>query len=227
MPRTSKEYNARRQEFLDTAQQLFFQHGYEQTSVNMILDQVGVAKGTFYHYFDSKEDLLNALTDRMVQQALNQLRPIVQDEQLSALDKLNKYFAGSRDFKTENKELIKAWMRVMYKDENIILRHKVRAHNIEIIVPELSKIITQGMEEGIFKVSHPVQTAEMILMLGNDIGDVSADLLLELDEKPENYALIEQRIDQFEQVIARILGTPEGSINFQERKELLQAFRDA
>ena len=227
MPRISKEFNVRRQEFLDAAQQLFFEYGYEQTSVNMILKKMGVAKGTFYHYFDSKEDLLNAITDRMVRQALDHLRPIVEDQQLGAIEKLNGYFAGSVDFKMMNKELIKSWLRVMYRDENIILRHKVQAANIKIIVPELSKIITQGMQEGVFNVAHPVQTAEMILMLGNDIGDISAQMLLELDETSGNFELIEDRIDQYEDVIARILGAPQGAITFQERKELLKAFRDA
>jgi AcrR family transcriptional regulator len=227
MLRISKDYDVRKQEFLDTAQQLFFEYGYAQTSVSMILEKMGVAKGTFYHYFDSKEDLLNAITDRMVRQALDRLRPIVEDGQLGAIDKLNEYFAGSREYKMMNAELIKNWLRVMYKDENIVLRHKVRTQNIEVIVPELSKIITQGMEEGVFKVSHPVQTAEMIMMLGSDIGDLSANLLLELGEKPSNFGLIEERYVQFEEAIARILGAPKGSITFQETRELLRAFRDA
>ncbi len=59
MVRVTKEYDQRLQELLDTARQLFFEIGYEKTSVNDIIDRVGVAKGTFYHYFKTKEDLLD------------------------------------------------------------------------------------------------------------------------------------------------------------------------
>ena len=58
MPRTVKDYDERYAEFLDVAQQLFFSQGYERTTVQEIIDTVGVAKGTFYHYFDSKQAIL-------------------------------------------------------------------------------------------------------------------------------------------------------------------------
>ena len=56
--RISKDYDVRKNEILDMAQKLFFEMGYEQTSVSNIIDAVGVAKGTFYYYFKSKEELL-------------------------------------------------------------------------------------------------------------------------------------------------------------------------
>ena len=69
MVRISKDYDVRKQEFLDAAQKLFYEQGYDQTSVNTIIDAVGVSKGTFYHYFKSKEDLLDALAERVAMQA--------------------------------------------------------------------------------------------------------------------------------------------------------------
>lgn len=226
MPRISKDYDTRRQEFLDAAQELFYSNGYEQTSVNMILEKVGVAKGTFYHYFDSKDDLLNALTDRLTQQTLEQLQPIVDNEELGAIEKLNLYTAGGQEAKVANTELIKAWMRVMYKDENIILRYKMRTRSIEIVAPVLSKIIQQGVHEGVMDASNPDQAAEMVIMLGHDLGEIFADLILGLDEKPENIQLIEDRLQQYEEAVTRILGAPQGAITFQGNKDLLEAFRD-
>ncbi len=220
MIRISKDYDVRKQEFLDAAQKLFYEQGYEQTSVNTIIEAVGVSKGTFYHYFKSKEDLLDALAERVARQGLEQLHSIVEDPHLGALEKFNKYFAGSRSFREQSEEIAKTVLRVMYEDENILLRHKARARGMELVVPELGKIIAQGVQEGVFDVPCPERTAAMILMLGGEIKDIYARLFLDLDENPENVTLAKQLIDQYEDAIARMLAAPEGSIRFQDRSNL-------
>ncbi len=220
MVRISKDYDVRKQEFLDAAQKLFYEQGYDQTSVNTIIDAVGVSKGTFYHYFKSKEDLLDALAERVARQGLEGLHSIVEDRHLGALEKFNRYFAGSRSLKEKSEEIAKTVLQVMYKDENILLRHKARVRSMELVVPELGKIIAQGIDEGIFDVPYPERTAEMILMLGGEMKDIYARLFLELDEKPENITLAKQLIDQYEDAIARMLAAPEGSIRFHEQLNL-------
>ena len=220
MVRISKDYDVRKQEFLDAAQKLFYEQGYEQTSVNSIINAVGVSKGTFYHYFNSKEDLLDALAERVARQGLERLHSIVEDRHIGALEKINRYFAGSRDPKEKSEEIAKTVLRVMYEDENILLRHKARVRSMELVVPELSKIIAQGIQEGIFNVPYPERTAEMILMLGGEMKDIYARLFLDLDEKPENITLAKQLIDQYEDAIARMLAAPEGSIRFHEQLNL-------
>jgi AcrR family transcriptional regulator len=225
MARISKEYDIRRQEFLDTAQELFYTVGYEQTSVSLILEKVGVAKGTFYHYFDSKADLLNALIDRISNRNLEYLLPIVDDHQLNALDKLNQYFNRSQSLKTTNREILKVWLRVMYQDENVLLRHKVQAKGVELIAPQLSKIINQGVQERVFDVEHPLQVAQMILMLSSSLGDVTARLILDQDEHPENVTAFEPYLDQFENAIERILGAPRKSIKIADRARLRELLK--
>lgn len=220
MGRISKEYDVRKQEFLDAAQTLFYEQGYDQTSVNDILDAVGVSKGTFYHYFKSKEELLDALAERVARQGLERLHSIVKDVHLNALEKINQYFAGSQGHEEKSEEIAKTVLRVMYEDENILLRHKARVRSMELVVPELGKIIAQGVEEGVFDVPYPERTAEMILMLGGEMKDIYARLFLELDEKPENITLAKQLIDQYEDAIARMLAAPEGSIRFHEQLNL-------
>jgi AcrR family transcriptional regulator len=225
MPRISKEYDVRRQEFLDAAQELFYSHGYEQTSVNMILEKVGVSKGTFYHYFESKADLLSALTDRISMRNLEYLQPIVDDHQLTSLEKLNQYFNRSQSLKTTNREILKVWLRVMYKDENVLLRHKVQARAMELVAPQLSKIITQGVQERVFDVEHPLQVAQMILMLASSLGDLTAGLILDWDDHPENVTAFEPYLDQLEHAIERILGAPGNSIKLADRARLRELLK--
>ena len=59
--KTVKDAELRRQEILMTAKKLFIKKGYDKTSVNDILKVVDIAKGTFYYYFSSKEEVLEAI----------------------------------------------------------------------------------------------------------------------------------------------------------------------
>ena len=84
MARISKKYDERKDEFLDTAQQLFFTQGYDQTSVDAIIRKMGLSKGTFYYYFESKEDLLDELTCKMGEKILEEVKRIADREVLDA-----------------------------------------------------------------------------------------------------------------------------------------------
>ena len=63
-----EEYEIRRNEILDAAQRVVYTKGYDQMSIQDILAEVKISKGAFYHYFDSKQALLEALIERLVSQ---------------------------------------------------------------------------------------------------------------------------------------------------------------
>ncbi|MBS3737331.1 TetR/AcrR family transcriptional regulator, partial [Candidatus Bipolaricaulota bacterium] len=56
-----KDPKTRKDELLEAAGELFLEEGYEDTSVNSIVESIGVSKGTFYYYFDSKQDVVDGL----------------------------------------------------------------------------------------------------------------------------------------------------------------------
>ena len=146
------EYEERKNEILNTAQKFFYTLGYEKTSVNMIIEELGIAKGTFYHYFNSKVELLDELVDRMALHIMNAMEPIVESD-LDAINKLNKIFRAARTIKTDNIDLMIPAMEVLYSDENIITRYKMNMKNTERMLPVYIKIINQGIEEKLFDTS--------------------------------------------------------------------------
>jgi AcrR family transcriptional regulator len=75
-PRT-KPAEERREELMNAAQRLFLKHGVEPTTIEQITTGAAVAKGTFYLYFSSKEDLLGALRGRFAQQLLTRIKTTV------------------------------------------------------------------------------------------------------------------------------------------------------
>lgn len=228
MARITKEYHVRKNELLDTAQELFFTKGYKQTSIESIIKKIGVAKGTFYYYFKSKEDLMDKLVKRMTNQILSEVKKVTERTDLNALAKLNRAYITARNVKLENIDLIKLYLKVLYKDENIILRHKIYMSNIDLLVPEFAKIINQGVEEKLFNTPFPHKAAKLIFEVAQTLGDSTVKLFLEMDENPEVIEKFEKEIDIYEDGIERIIGAKKGSINIVDRsmlKNLLEKFK--
>src|SRR5262245_8221715 len=121
------EYALKRNQILDVTQRLIYTKGYEQMAIQDILDELKISKGAFYHYFDSKPALLETLVERVGQEVLQLLTPIVQDPHLSALEKLQRYIDTGVRWKTARKTLLIEVMRGWYVDHNAIVRQKMMA----------------------------------------------------------------------------------------------------
>ncbi|MDM8529375.1 TetR/AcrR family transcriptional regulator, partial [Anaerolineales bacterium HSG24] len=210
--RIVKDPDVRRAEILDVAQRFFYQRGYEQTSVQGIITEVGIAKGTFYHYFNCKLDLLDAVIERMIDQQLQSLEPLVADDQLSALEKFERFYKNIADWKIENKAFFLDLMKIWYKDENTILRYKVSATSTEKIKPLLAQIIEQGIAEGAFTTKYPADIAELILQLGQSLSDTLSRLIMNEVHNDGTLGIIERKRIVYHQAIERILNAQAGSI---------------
>ena len=133
MPRVVKEneYAVKRNEILDVAQRLVYTTGYEQMSVQDILDELKISKGAFYHYFDSKLALLDGLVDRMMDEAEQVLQPIVEAGDLPAIEKLQRYFAAGSRWKVSRKSFMLDLLRVWYTDSNSLVRSEAGSRGHE------------------------------------------------------------------------------------------------
>ena len=185
--------------------------------MDAIIARVGVSKGTFYYYFDAKTDVLSGLADRLAEAIMVQVRQIAEAENEDALSKLNRVFAVSRSAKVENRALVMTLVRVFYRDGNVLLRHKLNQRSAALAGPQFARIIRQGVAEGVFDTPDPDEAAGMIMRLGVDLNEQIAPLILGLDENPANLELLSGKIDVYEDAIARILGSPPGSIQVQDR----------
>ena len=146
-----EEYELRRNEILDAAQQVVYTKGYDQMSIQDILAEVHISKGAFYHYFDSKQALLEALIERLVSQIQPVLMPIVQDDQLPATVKLHRVFDVASRWKTDRKETLLTLVDVWYGDDNAVLRQRVQTAVFPEIQPLFTSVIDQGVREGVFR----------------------------------------------------------------------------
>lgn len=206
MTRIVKEYDERYTEFLVTAQKLFFTKGYEASSVQEIINTMNVSKGAFYHYFDSKAELLEALVVRLSEQMLPPLEEIISDESISIIKKLERFFAQIENWKIENKALMLATVRVLYMDENVLLRTKMQDRSQHTIAPLMAEIIDQGIANKILAVDYPLATAQMIIKMSEIITQSAIAILLtdEIDEDAVEH--VRHQIIVYNQSVERILG---------------------
>jgi len=220
MTRIIKKYDERKREFLNTAQELFFTKGYEQTSVEAIIKKMRLSKGTFYYYFKSKEDLLDQLTCKMGEKILEEVKKIADREDLDAVAKLNKAYAVTGNIKLENIELLKVLIEVLYNDRNLFFRYKIFLKFTELITPEFTKIIRQGVNEKLFNTPYPEEAARLIFEIANTFSGQIPTLIIDLDENPENLKKVEREFKVYENAIERIIGAKEGTFNIVNRNIL-------
>lgn len=218
MPRIVKPAEDRRNEILDGAQALFFERGYERTTVNDVIARVGISKGGFYHHFAAKEDLLEGITARLAQDAVLRVRDILDDPSLGALARLNAFLARSRQMKVEDAPKIRAAFDVVFRPENLLLYHRINAASIAVMRPVLAGIIAQGKNEGIFTVPDADATAEIVLHLGASTHDAVARAIAASGTAEEDAAIeaLDQRLHFHGIAVDRILGLPDGSLTFVE-----------
>jgi AcrR family transcriptional regulator len=219
-----QKYALKRNEILDAAQRLVYTKGYELMAIQDILDELQMSKGAFYHYFDSKQAMLEALIERMLDDAGRLLNPIVQDAHLPAMEKLNRFFAAAANWKIAQKAFFLALLRVWYQDENAIVRQKVYAAGVKWVAPMLSEITRQGVQEGIMTTAYPERTGEVVFSLFQGLGDTLSELLLSPERKPEDLRYGESTVAAYTDALERVLGAPEGSVEVIDAHTLHEWF---
>lgn len=226
MPRTLNvaEHTVKKEAFVDAAQRLMQTKGFEQMSIQDLLDEVDASRGAFYHYFDSKQELLAAIVDRIADQALLSVAPEVEDPKLTAIAKLERFFGGIAQFKADRKALMLEFIRVWFSDHNAIVRVKVRSTVIGRVAPILARIIEQGVAEEVFSVESPTETAVILMTLMLGFQDGATELFIARQANTVSYEQVERTFVSFGRAFERILGAPPRSIRIVEQSTLREWF---
>lgn len=209
MVRIVKEYAVRRDEILDAAQQLIYTKGYEKLTIRDILDALQISNGAFYHYFDLKSMLLEAIIERGQDDLDKDFRAIVDDPNLSALDKLQRFFAVLDRSRIAQQTLIADLMRVWFADDNAIVREKTDAVFVQRRAPLLNTIVRQGIQEGVFTTPYPDQAGQTILSITRGMGNAVLKLVLAFDQEREQQHYIDDIVATnaaSAEAIERVLG---------------------
>ncbi len=217
-------HTVRREAFVEAAQRLMTAKGYEQMSIQDVLDALEASRGAFYHYFDSKQALLEAVIDRMVDQGLAAVQPVVRDASLPAAAKLREVFSAIGRWKTARKPLVLALLEVWLSDHNAIVREKFRRTMVGRLADMLEPIIQQGIDEGMFRADSASATARVLVMLLLGFQDVAMELFLDRQAGRIELADVERTFASYTDSFERILGAPAGSIDLIDQAVLREWF---
>ena len=155
----SKSAEERREEIMDAAAELFSTKGYEETTTTDIMKKVGIAKGTLYYHFASKEEILDAMIERMGRRLIATARDCaatdapVYERLLKVMLSLNANSIGGEDL-----------IEIMHQPRNVLMHEKSRAMVIREAGPILADLVREGVDEGLFDCKYPEQTVEMIMV---------------------------------------------------------------
>lgn len=158
--RVVKDPVERRNEILDAAEILFTSKGYMETTIIDILEAVGIAKGTFYYYFKSKEQVLDAILVRMVDRDVEKMRLVLQDMSLNPIEKMA---AMLRVQQAQPGDLKYKMNEIFHKPGNGDMHLKFNVLALRHISPLLAAAVREGVKQGVFQLEYPEEIAEYLL----------------------------------------------------------------
>ncbi|MFB4322477.1 TetR/AcrR family transcriptional regulator [Priestia sp. BR_2] len=200
--RIVKKAEERKNEILDAADTLFGQKGFDGTSTNDILEKVGIARGTLYHHFKSKEDIMDALIDRYTVRLLDRAQAIALDKSIPVIERIIRVVMALNI--SGDGESSKEIMEHIHKPQNALMHQKIHKVIINGVPPILTDIIREGIEQGLFSTPFPYECMEMVVIYANTVFD--EDLVTMTDEERR------QRVLAFVCNVERLLGAESGSL---------------
>lgn len=157
--RVVKDAQERRNEILDVAERLFCAKGFDNTSTNDILKEIGIARGTLYYHFKSKEDILDAMIERLTNQMVAKASAIALDESIPVLERLTRTML-SLNIDNELGDMI---MEQVHRPQNALMHQKLENMLLGRVNKLITKITEDGIKQGIIHTDYPAEAVEMIM----------------------------------------------------------------
>lgn len=165
--RIVKTAEERRKEIIDAAEELFSQRGFNGTSTNDILEKVGIARGTLYHHFKSKEDIMNALVERYSCLLLSAAQQVAADRSIPVVERIIRTVMALNLSGGSTEEM----MEHIHKPENALMHQKIHKVIINGVTPIMTEMIREGIQQGLFSTPFPYECMEMIVIYANTVFD--------------------------------------------------------
>lgn len=197
--RVVKDAVERKNEILDVAERLFCAKGFDNTSTNDILNEIGIARGTLYYHFKSKEDILDAMIERLTNQMVAKAATIALDESIPVLERLTRTIMS---LNVDN-ELGNMIMEEVHRPQNALMHQKLENILLARVNKLITKIAEDGIKQGIIQTDYPAEAVEMIMTYSY----IAFDSMVQYSEEEE-----QRKIMGFVYHAERVLGMEQGAL---------------
>lgn len=204
MKRIVKKPDERKKEIIQAARELFQTKEYDKMTMRDLMDKLNIAKGTIYHYFSSKEDLLEAVVEGLIDEELKRKKRLMKSRRCRDLNALEKFrvLVTTDTIAEENEQILEN----LHHPGNTIMHTRQLGRYLLKLAPVFATVFEEGCEQGIFKTEHPLECAEFLL--------AGFQFLTDVGFYPWSKALIERRMAAFPSLIEAQLNAPKGSFSF-------------
>lgn len=175
MARPDKNYAIKKQELAMTAFDLFLTNGFEQTTVSQIMQAAGITRAGMYHYYASKEDILDAAIDYGMGKDIEMLKAELEGHTVP-----EKLLIFTRGTPTHN-EMIQKLRTYRRGHKDSYASYRIREQGIHAYIPVLEEIMQEGVDQGLYQVDYPRQAAEFMMLLVRSLSE--ENILPETDEE--------------------------------------------
>lgn len=204
MARIVKKPHVRREEIIKAARELFHAKEYDKATMQELMKELNIAKGTIYHYFSSKEDLLEAVVEGLIDEELKKKEKLLADCRKKNLDALQciRLLATADRMAEENEQILE----MLHQPGNIIMHARQLGRYLTKLAPIYAAVIEEGCEQGNLKTDHPLECAEFLL--------AGIQFLTDVGFYPWSKEEIARRMAAFPSLLEDLLSAPAGSFNF-------------
>jgi len=200
MSRVVKKPLERRSEIIDAAHELFQKKGYDKVTMQDVMNRLDIAKGTIYHYFRSKEQLLEAVIDKISEKMMSQMQAAVDQTKGNALEKIQALVQAGR---LESDTYV---LDELHKKGNEAMHTRLLVATLMRQAPLYAELIQQGCKEGLFKTDAPLECAELMLS--------GIQFLTDQGIHPWTEETLQRRSQAFPRLVEQLLQAPRGSFRF-------------
>lgn len=208
IPVLRKKPADRKLEIIQAADALFAENGYDNTSVDKIIKKIGVAKGTYYYYFKTKQQILEAIVEYHLGQLIGMVNSVADDDTMDAMAKMRTLLSNSHigldDTKNITEELNKPSNRELHELTNV--------QTVLNFSQPFAKIVEQGNREGVFHAQRPLETMQLLLSGGQFLIDGDLFDFSEQEIKERKLAL--------QDMTERAIGAKPGSFDFMNKDDI-------
>jgi len=222
-----KKGDLKRNQILDCAERLFFERGYDRTSVQDILNALNISKGGFYHYFDAKESVLRELCERRWTERFDKLRMELYGSRRGPIDKLNLVLSQANLFEPEDVHFSALMVKVCYRDGDCAIRDYRRRTMMDLMLPALDDVVAEGVEKGVFYTRQPAQIGRLLLMLACDVNDEVCEMFAHDISTPDRMVRMIELLNAYRESAELLVGAPYGSVTLFEADRQVNAWQAA
>lgn len=198
--RVVKEAEERKNEILDVAERLFGTKGFDNTSTSDILDEIGIARGTLYYHFKSKEEIMDAMVSRMTNRLIEKAKAVAAQKSVPVLQRFTMMMLS---LNVSDDNFGQELLAQAHKPQNALMHQKMEKSLLSGINPIITDLIKEGITQGICRTDYPQEAAEMTFLYANTVFD---DLMEHSEEEKQ------RKIEAFIYNVERLLNMEQGSM---------------